>query len=166
LINNFLLFYFTSDMMHFFCCKMIILMGYWWAITIFLVFCFLKGIKILNFPIFGHIAERYFPKEFIKKKTIKIRWKINSSCTNNRNIHFFTLGPLVWKWVGIQYTPNQHQLLFSAKDSKFRRIRLLEVKLSHGNHSCLLSRDWRQQRQRHNIICITKITQVTITWNM
>jgi hypothetical protein len=59
--GNFLLFYFTSDMMHFFCCKMIILMGYWWAITIFLVFCFLKGTKILNFPIFGgHIEFLFF----------------------------------------------------------------------------------------------------------
>jgi hypothetical protein len=30
---------------------------------------------------------------------IKIRWKISSPCTNNRNIHFCTLGPLVWKRV-------------------------------------------------------------------
>ena len=33
----------------------------------------------------------------------------------NRNIQFCTLGPLVWKRVGLQ-NPNQHQTLFSVKD--------------------------------------------------
>ena len=42
--------------------------------------------------------------QFSKKKiSIKIRWKINSPCTKNRNIQFFTLGPLVRKQVGLQY---------------------------------------------------------------
>jgi hypothetical protein len=32
-------------------------------------------------------------------KNIKIWWKINSLCTNNRNIHFNILGPLVIIWL-------------------------------------------------------------------
>jgi hypothetical protein len=39
-----------------------------------------------------HFPERYYPKEFAKKTPIKIRWKISSPCTNNRNINFCTLG--------------------------------------------------------------------------
>ena len=57
--RNFVLFYFTSNMMHFL--LLIILIGYGWAIKIFLVFCFLKGANILNFPIFGgHIEFLFF----------------------------------------------------------------------------------------------------------
>ena len=51
-----------------------------------------------------HYSERNFQKEFIKNNfQIKIRGRISSLCTNNRNINFCTLGPDVWKWVGLQY---------------------------------------------------------------
>ena len=38
----------------------------------------------------------------LNKCICKIRWKIRSPCANNRNIHFYTLGPFVWKSVGLQ----------------------------------------------------------------
>ena len=47
-----------------------------------------------------------FPKKFMNRP-IKIRCKI--PYTNNRNIYFSTLRPLVWKRVGLQP-------LFNAKD--------------------------------------------------
>ena len=40
-----------------------------------------------------HFTERDFLKEFIKKKSIKSDEKEISPCTNNRNIHFCSLGP-------------------------------------------------------------------------
>ena len=49
-----------------------------------------------------HFSERDFAEELITKTTIKIRLKLRSSCTKNRNIHFCTLGPLVWKRLGPQ----------------------------------------------------------------
>jgi hypothetical protein len=36
-----------------------------------------------------------FLRNALKKKAIKIRWKINSPYKNNRNIYFCTIGPLV-----------------------------------------------------------------------
>jgi hypothetical protein len=51
-----------------------------------------------------NFSEKNFPQELITKN-IKIWYKINSPCTNNRNINFCILAPLIWKWVELQY-PN------------------------------------------------------------
>ena len=46
-----------------------------------------------------YFSESDFRRELMTKTTIKIRWKISSPRTNNRNIYFCILGPLVWKQV-------------------------------------------------------------------
>jgi hypothetical protein len=42
------------------------------------------------------------------KKPIHIRWKINSQWKNNRNTHYYTLGPLFRKWLRLQYLKSMH----------------------------------------------------------
>jgi hypothetical protein len=92
---------------------------------------------------------RVFPKEFITKNTNNIRWKISSPCTNDRNIHFYTLGPLVWKRVRLQY-PKSLQIFIQWQGSlcsKFRRICQIQHKVSHGKHSVYR---WTMTTSEHN----------------
>lgn len=87
----------------------------------------------------------------ISKNSHKKQMK-NSPGTNNRNVHFYTLGPLVWKWVEVQYSKSILTFIQCQGSlcSKIGKILYLELKLSHGNHSCLQTD--RQQRQCHKII--------------
>jgi hypothetical protein len=64
----------------------------------------------------------------LQKKPYQNQMKNKGLCTNNRNIHFCTIGPLVWKRVGLQYQP-----LFSVKDQKSEGCQL-QLKLLHENH--------------------------------
>ena len=50
---------------------------------------------------------------------------------------FCTLEPLDFKWVGLQYHKSIPTLIQCQESLclKFRRIRQLQFKLSHGNHS-------------------------------
>jgi hypothetical protein len=64
------------------------------------------------------LSERGFTKKLLKKNLIKIRWKISSPCTNNRNIHFCTLRSLDWKYVGLQCHPYPVSMIIMFKIQK------------------------------------------------
>lgn len=63
--------------------------------------------------------------------------EINSQCASDRNIHFYTLLPLVWKRVGTMRqirTKTYSVPQFGSLCSQFRGIHRLERTLSHGNY--------------------------------
>lgn len=69
------------------------------------------------------------------KKSYQNQMKNKLLCTNNRNINFYTMVPLVWKWVEIQ-NPKPIPIFIKCQGSlcsNFRRICHLEIKLSQGS---------------------------------
>ena len=97
----------------------------------------------------------YTPPNFVcggYKNLCEFRWTINSPCTKDRNTHFCTLGPIVWKWLRVQYpkfTPTfilRHDLYVkNAEDNRSTRTYSMETILS-------TDRRW----QHHNIIWLHK----------
>ena len=79
-------------------------------------------------------TERNFLLEFIKKKTIKIRLKINSPCTflQVTETSMFAPQDLLFRNKYDYNTSNQQQLLYlMPRRIVFRRICQLELELLH-----------------------------------